>query len=291
MSQSAALDRTPAPDADFARLPADFVAPPEPSDYRRAALDLIEGLQRWELWRALAWQDIRQRYRRSTLGPFWITLSMGVMIGTLGVLYAALFHIPIQDYLPFLSLGLLIWNLVSQIVNDGCICFNAAEPLIKQIRMPISTHVYRTLSRNVMIFAHNIVIYVVVAVIFRVWPGAAGLLVIPAFGLLLLNSIWVILLLGLLCARFRDVGLLVGSLLQVVFFVSPILWRPETLGNRIAFAKFNPVYHYIELIRGPLLGQVPEPLSWMVAIVTLIVGSIGTFFFFARFRRRLAFWL
>ncbi|HWK43559.1 MAG TPA: ABC transporter permease [Stellaceae bacterium] len=296
MSQPAAyppasLGQTEAAGFDIAKLPADFVPPPIPSETRLAADDLIGGLKRWELWRVLAWQDIRQRYRRSMLGPLWITLSMGVMIGAMGPLYSALFHVPLADYLPYLSLGLLIWGLVSTLVTDGCICLTSAEALIKQVRVPLSIHVFRTLTRNIMIFGHNIVVYIVVALIFRIWPGATGLLVIPGFILLALNATWIMLLLGMLCARFRDIGMLIGSLLQVVFFLSPIFWRPEALGNRVILAEINPVFHFMQLIRSPLLGQAPSTSNWLVAIGLLIVGWGFTFAFFARFRRRLAYWL
>jgi len=285
------LSQTEPARSDITRLPADFTPPPIPSETRLALDDLIVGLQRWELWRVLAWQDIRQRYRRSLLGPLWITLSMGVLIGAMGPLYSALFHMPIADYLPYLSLGLLIWGLVSTLVTEGCVCLTSAEALIKQVRVPLSIHVFRTLARNIMIFGHNIIVYVVVALIFRIWPGATGLLVIPGFILLLLNATWIMLLLGMLCARFRDIGMLISSLLQVVFFLSPIFWRPENLGNRIILAEINPVFHFMQLIRSPLLGEFPATSSWLVAIGMLIVGWGLTFVFFARFRRRLAYWL
>lgn len=125
------------------------------SDSSLALADLTEGLARWRLWGLLAWQDIKQRYRRSSLGPFWLTISMGVMIGTLGVLYGKLFKMAIQEYLPFLCLGLLTWTFISTSILEGCTVFIASESVIKQIKLPLSSHVYRLVWRNLIILGHN----------------------------------------------------------------------------------------------------------------------------------------
>ena len=137
----------------------------------RARADLGDGLRRWELWGTLGWHDIRQRYRRSTLGPFWLTISMGVMVGTLGFVYAELFGHTLADYLPHLALGLIAWSFISTPILDGCNIFIGSEGVIRQLRAPLSVHVFRLLWRNLIILAHNMVIYVVLLVVFRIWPG------------------------------------------------------------------------------------------------------------------------
>lgn len=255
-----------------------------------AAKDLVEGLRRWRLWGLMGWQDIRQRYRRSVLGPFWLTLSMGVLVGSLGLLYGALFKQAIDDYLPFLALGFLAWSLIAGTVNEGCTAFTDSEPLIKQMRLPFSTHVYRVAWRNLIIFAHNFVVYLVVAILFGIWPGAAALLLLPGLALVTLNAVWVGLLFGMICARFRDVPQIVTSLMQVAFFLTPIIWKPEMLGRRIGFAEANPFYHFVELIRAPLLGEAPGLLSWSIALGLTAAGWTLTWFFFRRFRARIPYW-
>ena len=256
-----------------------------------ALRDITDGLLHWRLWGLMGWQDIKQRYRRSMLGPFWLTLSMGILVGTLGVLYGVLFGVAIDDYLPFLTLGFLAWGLISGIITDGCTAFIDSEHFIKQIKLPFSTFVYRVLWRNLIIFAHNFVIYLVVALVFAIWPGAAGLLLLSGLVLIAANAIWAGLLLGMVCARFRDVPQIVTSLLQVAFFLTPIIWMPQLLGNRIAFVHVNHFYHFVELIRGPLLGQVPAPLTWAVVLGVTAGGWLMTFLVFRRFRDRIPYWL
>ena len=257
-----------------------------------ALRDLADGLAQWELWSTLGYQDIRQRYRRSTLGPFWLTISMAVMVGALGFLYSNLFKTQVDTYLPYLCLGVLFWNFISQMVTDGCIGLTTYENLIKQIRLPVSIHIFRIIWRNIIILAHNFVVYIAVALIFSVWPGWVGLLVIPGLVIVTLNGVWLALLLGMLTARFRDVGQLVMSFLQVVFFISPVMWRAETLPeDKQAFASLNPVSHLLAVTRDPLLGIDPSWVNWSVAIGITVVGWIVTFMFLARFRNRVAYWL
>ncbi len=256
-----------------------------------AVADLVAGLEHWRLWGLLGWQDIRQRYRRSVLGPFWLTLSMGVLVGTLGFLYGALFKIEVADYLPFLALGFLAWGLISGIITDGCSAFIGCEHFIKQIKLPFSTFVYRVLWRNLIILAHNFAVYVVVAITFGIWAGWAGLLLIPGLALIVATAVWVGLLFGMVCARFRDVPQIVTSLLRVAFFLTPIIWKPEMLGRRTGFVDANPFYHFIELVRAPLLGQVPGALTWAVALGVTVGGWLVTFLFFRRFRNRIPYWV
>lgn len=266
-------------------------APARRSPTARAWADWREGLARWELWGRIGWHDIRLRYRGSLIGPLWLSLSLAVTVTALGALYGSLFRLGAQEFVPYLCLGLLGWNLLSSLLNDGSQVFVAAAPVIKQIRLPYSTHVLRLVWRIVLVFAHNIVVYLGVMVIFKLWPGWAGLLVLPGLALVLFNGLWAVLLLGMVCARFRDVPPIVGSVLQLAFFASPILWHPDLLGGRAFWLYFNPFYALLELIRAPLLGEVPPTFSWVWGLGLAAVGGTVSFAAFARFRARLAYWV
>ena len=186
-------------------------AAPAPSQAWRALFDLVQGARAHHLWYLLGWRDIRQRYRRSLLGPLWLTLSMGALVGALGFLYGMLLGVETAAYMPFLALGFIVWALISGVITDGCQVFINAESIIKQVGLPLSVHVYRLLWRNLLILFHNALVFVVVAAVFGVWPGWAGLLALPGLVLLCLNGLWVALLLGIVSARFRDVPPIVGA--------------------------------------------------------------------------------
>ena len=261
------------------------------SEAARAWEDLRGGALRWRLWSQLGWHDIRKRYRRSVLGPFWLTLSMAVMVGSLGLIYGTLFRLDLEGYLPFLAVGLATWTFVSSFLNEGCISFIELEPLIKNVRIPMSLHILRALWRNLIIYGHNIVIFAVIAPVFGIWPGAAGLLAVAGLALLLVNAGWIMLLLGMICTRFRDVPPIIGSVVQLLFFVTPVMWKPELLGDRRYLMVLNPFYHLLEVIRAPLLGQVPGWESWAAGLLFAAAGWAFTFACFARFRKRIAYWL
>ena len=239
----------------------------------------------------LGWQDIRRRYRRSMLGPFWLTISMGVLVGALGTLYGTLLKVEIADYVPFLALGFIVWTLISGLVNDGCTAFISAESIIKQTNLPLSVHVYRMVWRNFLIFCHNVAIFVVVAVLFAIWPGWTGLLALPGLVLLCLNGIWVGLLLGIISARFRDVPPIVASVVRILFFVTPIIWMPELMPGRAFVLDFNPFFHFVELVRTPLLGQLPGLVSWLAVSGITLGGWLVAFALLRRYRWRIAYWV
>ena len=253
--------------------------------------DLFAAFRQWPLWTMLGWNDIRLKYRRSTIGPFWITLSMAMFILILGIVYSRIFHIAVTDYLPFLTVGYVTWGFVSQTTTDSCGAFLEGERIIKQIRLPYAVYVLRVVYRNFIIFLHNVVVFVPVAIIFSVNPGFHGLMAIPGLVLLYLNLCWVALCLSILNSRFRDLQSIVGTFVQVMLFVTPIMWPLRTLGDATYLAEINPLYHLIDIVRAPLLGQSPETSSWLVAIALMFPGSAVSMWLLHRASRRLVFWI
>lgn len=265
--------------------------PAAPSRIEAALLDLFKGARSFHLWGLLGWQDVRRRYRRSLIGPFWLTISMGVLVAVLSTLYGTLLKVEIADYAPFLALGFIIWTLISGFINEGCTAFTDAGSIIKQVDLPLSIHVYRVAWRDLIIFFHNAAIFVVVAIIFSIWPGWVGLLAVPGLALLCLNGVWVGLLFGLVSARFRDVPPIMDSIVRIAFFVTPIIWMPELLPDRVMLLDFNPFYHYVELVRAPLLGRAPQLDSWFAVLGMTLGGWLVTLVMFRNYRQRLAYWV
>jgi|SRR5687768_5027346 ABC-type polysaccharide/polyol phosphate export permease len=259
--------------------------------FHRAIEDIAEGIARWRLWGLMGWQDIRLRYRRSMLGPFWLTISMGIMVAALGFLYGSLFKVPLDSYLPFLTLGFLVWGLISGLITEGCTALSGSEGMIKEVRLPYSLYVFRAIWRNVITFGHNIVVFLVVAVIFGIKPSLATMLVIPALALLVINAVSVGLLVSIVCARFRDVPQIITSLLQVMFFVTPIIWQPELLKDRHFLVDSNPFYHFVEIIRAPMLGQSVPSESWLYVSVVTVLGWLLALVFLGRYRRFIPYWV
>jgi lipopolysaccharide transport system permease protein len=282
------LDQTQAPVVPSPLYVCDAAQP-----RRRAAAieDLATGLSRWRLPAALARLDIRNRYRGSVLGPFWLTLSTAVMVGGLGLLYSSLFKLPLADYLPFLAVSLIVWNMIAQIVADACISLTSAEGIIRQLALPYSVHITRCVMRNALIAAHSLPLILVVFLACGVLPGPEALLVLPGLVLVAVNAFAVALFLGMLCARFRDIAPIVASAMQLAFFLSPVLWKPELLGERQVWLPLNPFYVVMETVRGPLVEGGAPAVVWLSAVLYTALACAVAFAFFVRFRGRIAFWV
>jgi homopolymeric O-antigen transport system permease protein len=257
-----------------------------------AATDLRDGLRQSWLWMALAHQDMRLRYRGSVLGPFWQTVTTIVMIGAMGLIYARLFHTNLKNYLPMLTVGLILWQFISGMITEGCGAFYSVQGIIQQVRLPFSLHVYRLVYRNILVLAHNFVIVPIVLLLYPPpieWPRLV--LLIPGMALILINGVSLSFLLGMISARFRDVPPIVLNIVQVVFFVTPIFWSADALGSFRWWAEINPIFAAIDVIRAPLLGQTTAPHSWQILAVVTILFAVVSFAFFSRFRSRIAFWV
>lgn len=258
-----------------------------------ALADIVAASKRFSLLRILGSQDIRQRYRRSALGPFWLTISMGIMIGTIGVVFGQIFNSSLREFLPFLSIGIILWGFFSSVVNEGCTGFIAAEGIIKQLSLPLFIHILRMIWRNVLILGHNILIFPLVLLVVGKPLHLVALLSIPGFLLTLINLTWVALLLATICTRYRDFSQIIASMLQVIFYLTPIMWMPSLLppGRKFYFLDLNPVFHLLEVIRAPLLGYWPTAADWLTSIILAVIGWSITLVLYSRYKRRIAYWL
>jgi len=261
------------------------------SDIKAMFKDLYDGFMMYHLWGRLGWKDILTRYQRSLLGPLWLTISMGILIGALGFLYASLFKMDLSTYLPFLTVGFIIWQLISGIILDGCNAFLSAEGIIKQVKLPLSLHIYRLLWKNILTLGHNSVVIVVVIIIFDVNFDLQTLFLMLGILILILNGVWCALLLGLLCARYRDLNPTINSLIQLSFFVTPIIWDPSLLPDRQFVLFYNPFYHFVESIRAPILGSQVQMETWLVLTGITIIGWSTVILAAAKMKNKLVYWL
>lgn len=241
----------------------------------------------------LGWQDVRQSYRRSAIGPFWITGGMAVQIGAMGLVFAVIFKTPMQEYLPFLATSIILWGYLSGVINDGCLSFITAEAIIKQLRLPMFVHIIRTVWKQATTLAHNLVILPFVFLV--VWHGVnwAALLFIPGLILVTINLTWMSFLLAMLSARFRDIPQVVTSVMTILYFVSPVMWQPSLIpaGAAHLLLGLNPMYHLLQIVRLPLLGQLPTLENWALCFVLAVVGWAGVYLAMRKFKTQIAYWV
>lgn len=257
-----------------------------------AGIDILAGLLAFDIWGRLGWRETKRRYRRTVLGPVWATVSVALVVLTLGLLWSNLWGRDPKVYLPYLTSGMLCWTLISSICTDGAYSYFVNEKLIKQLRISYTLIACAQVWRNVIVFLHNLIIYLGVCVYAGVPVTWATLMVVPGFLLLCLNGAWIAVVLGTVCARYRDLLQFVTSMLQILVFLTPIFWSPDQLSGRaVLLAEYNPLYHLIAVVRDPMLGRSPEPVHWIAVIVITLAGWALTLRLMSKVRHRIVYWL
>jgi ABC-type polysaccharide/polyol phosphate export permease len=255
--------------------------------------NFIQAAKAYSLIHILGWQDVATRYRRSRIGVFWLTINTAVMIAVLATVFGVVFKQPIQEFLPYLSVSLILWGFISTSINEGCTSFISADGIILQVKMPLYIHVARVLWRNILIFAHNLIILPIVFILMAKSITWSSIFSLAAFFLIILNLAWFNIVLAIICSRFRDMTQVIQSLMQVSFYLTPIFWSSKLLSGKTGelILKLNPFYHLIEIFRAPLLGEEINLFSWLYCLCLLVFGFFISTYFFGKYAKRIAYWL
>lgn len=277
--------------SEIAEISAHSAAGNSSSLYRSLSQEILGAVTAYRLWLYLAWSDIRQRYRGSVLGPFWITLSTAIFVSALSVINAELFKAPQDTYIPLLSSGFVIWYFISGTLSESTSGLVASKGLISQISLPFYVHLLRVVVRNLLIFSHNMVVVIFVLFWFKINPFPQILWLIPGMILVLLILLSGGMILAMIGARYRDIQQVVASLLQVLFFISPITWEAKHITKSAWVLYCNPIYYIIDAMRAPLLGlrsdQRTLPILCLICVLTCSVAT----WLFNRKRDRIPYWV
>ena len=254
--------------------------------------DIVESLENWRFWVFLGWNDIAKQYRRSFVGPLWIVFNSAFFIVAFGLIGAQLFKLPIAEYLPYFCAGHIFFGFISALINEGCMTYIQADAFLKQMPYPKLTFVFRLVWRNVIMLTHNLAVLVGVLL----WSGTLlhvqWATFIAAVLLTLICACAVVAVLGALAARFRDIPMVVASVMQISFFVTPVMWRPDQLTERSRILVYlNPLAAFLEILRAPLLGTAAESHAWTHAVIATVLALAFFGVLYLRARRRIIYWL
>ena len=256
-----------------------------------ASRDVAASALLYRIWGMLGWIDILQRYRRSLIGPFWLTLSMSLMVLGMALVYGTLLKRNMDEFVPFLAAGFLSWMLISSTLSDGTTAFIQSEALVKRGGLPLAVFIFRVVWRNIIVFLHNALLVVLVTLIF----GKARFLDLPllavASALVVINLTWILLIIAPLCTRFRDLPPIVSTVLQLLFFVTPVLFPARAIDDIKWVHQFNPFSYFVDIMRAPLIGDGLPPGTALALVATACVGWVLALVFFARVRNRIALWI
>jgi lipopolysaccharide transport system permease protein len=253
--------------------------------------ELKAGFTSREQWAYMAVQDIRLRYRRSMIGPWWVTISTGVMVMMLGFLWSHIFGTDLENYLPFFAVGFVLWGWMSGQLLDAAGGFFQFSGMIRQVKLPFPIYTLRLNVRQCIVLLHNSIIIALVILFIGKGFSLVSLMAIPNLILIQLNLTLLSIVVTIFCTRYQDMTQVVNVGTQIVFFFTPILWQVETLKNRTYLAEMNPVYHWIEMVRAPLLGHLPTISDYLWSFASLVILSILASYYLGRYRSRIAYWI
>ncbi|MFI4983679.1 MAG: ABC transporter permease [Rickettsiales bacterium] len=262
-------------------------------DITVANRDILESFKYWRIFYLMGSGDIRKRYARSKLGQVWLSLSLAINISLIGLVWSYLFKNPIQEYMPYFTVSMIFWTYISTCVMEGANLYITCTQYLKELIIPKTSYINSLIVRNMIIFSHNLVVLVLVFLIFQVKPPVAGIF-LSLLGLLL-STIFVIgvaQVLAIICLRYRDFPNIILSMMQLAFYLTPVLWRIEALPERVrGYMLLNPFVVFLTICRDPLLDKAVPTIYWFAALVYIVISLGVGWLFFSRFRKRITYWL
>ncbi|MGY3605917.1 MULTISPECIES: ABC transporter permease [unclassified Bradyrhizobium] len=267
------------------------ISPSPGGPFSVAFSDVADAVRLASVWLHAGWIDIVWRFRRTRIGPFWHTFSLAFFVLVMGLLWSTILKQDPYHYFRYVTAGMIVWGLIASFVTEGTGILVSGQATALSMRFPYIAFAFAHVWRSLLLFAHQFVFYVVVMVGTLTSPGWVGLLAIPAMVLVIANGIWISLLLGIACLRWRDLIPATASAMQIAMFATPVFWPRDMLGPQFGLAAdLNPLFHLVQILREPLLGAAPSAVSWTWCIITLIVGTLSTLWVYGKQRHRLPYW-
>lgn len=258
-------------------------------DFFKRELNVLFG--GWHTWVLLALQDVKSRYRRSVIGPFWITLTSIFYVIGLGLVYSRLFHLDLKEYLPYLSVGIITWTFIITLVTEGANSIINAGHIIKQVNLPLTTHVLRIVFRNFIIFLHSYIILIPLLMWYGYLSTAGFLYSLIGVAVVMYALTPMAMVLSVLCARYRDVVPMVASIMQLLFFITPVMWHPNQIADLSLIIKYNIFNYLIDVVRSPmLLGIFPAESVAVVLLVGTALWGVALTALYSN-RKTIPYWL
>lgn len=257
-----------------------------------AIKDIIEGFGYWRVWMHLGMNDIRMRYKRSIIGQNWQTLSTAVFLVAILLIYSHLLKVDVSTFGVHLVCSYSCWLLISSMINESCNTFIGSEGRMRNYNFPLTVGVYQMIARDTVVFLHSLVLVIPTFLLLGHPFSWSIVLIVPVVLVYALNGVWIGIVLGVLCARFRDVPQAVGSAVQILFILTPVMYPIESVGGaQQTFVNANPFTQFLLLGRNVLMGKaVPEHSIIVVACVTIVGLALGVVVL-ALTRRKIIYWL
>ncbi|MDA3876784.1 MAG: ABC transporter permease [Halothiobacillus sp.] len=262
-----------------------------PTSWLATRRDIFQALKNLPAALFLSWSDTKARYKRSMLGPFWLTLGTAIGVGGLGFVWSTLFKVDKAVFIPLLTVGLILWGFIAGIITESSQVFVQNAQLIRNVQLPMFFHPLKLMLRQLINLAHNAIVIVIVFLIYPPEWHASAWLALPGFLLTVLSLSWMSLFIGMFAARYRDAETAITNFMPLLFFMSPVLFKAEQLGVGSWVIWLNPFSYFITAVRDPLLGHPSPWFVWPVLLGMTVIGWLVTLWLFHTRRTRIPYWI
>lgn len=274
-----------------AQLPLHEDAVTRASPARVAVRDWVRAFHLWRLWTALGAEDLSDRYRRTFFGVTWVVTSFAAFVFVKVLVFGQMSPASFGEFAMFVTVGFGLWSYISLMVLDCCSAYVTSHNWLMGTSIPYPVFFLQAIYRNWLVFALTLLVMFGVLiwkqthwtpVMFAAIPGLLSYMIAP---------MWFAAIMAPLCLRYRDVYHFMQTVMRLLFFITPILWMPGTTAGLAKLAKYNPVTHFIEIVRMPLVYNTVPWDSWAVVIVVNVLGLAIGAYMYASTRNKVAFWL
>jgi ABC-2 type transport system permease protein/lipopolysaccharide transport system permease protein len=262
-----------------------------PVQLRSALFDIGEGVRAWRTWTYLAMQTIKSQYRRTVLGPWWLTLQTSAYVVGLGLIFSRILHTGLKSFLPYVAIGFIGFTLILGLIRAASTTFTGAAAAIQSARQPLTTFVFRDMTVQLVQLSHNLVIYLVFLAMGVVPVTPKSLIALPVLALIMINGCLFALWLGPTVARFRDVDPFVAAVMQMLVFFTPVFYRPSDLGGQRGLIRWNPLTYILDSFRDPLINAPLHLRTYVIFGAIMLFNLVFGLLVFSRSRSRIAYWI
>ena len=239
-----------------------------------------------------SYYEIRKKYKRSLLGPFWITLSLLFFIVILSFVVGIFLGSGSKSNLAYISVGIVAWHYISVSINESTTLFIESESLMKQINLPLYVYFLKIVFKNTIIFFHNALLIPFLFLYLKISVNITSLFSFVGLLLIAVNLLWICAVASIISVRFRDFPPIIGSLLQAFFYLTPIMWTFTQLDKiKSILVQVNPFYHMIEVVRAPLIDGIFPFLSAAILVILALFGNIFAYFIVNKYKFKIIYWL
>jgi ABC-type polysaccharide/polyol phosphate export permease len=261
--------------------------------WRSSIVDIRAAVVDARLWLGLGWSDIKRQYRRSFLGPVWLTASVAIFVIAFSVIGANVFNSNVADYVPYLAIGHVLFTFISSTLNESCQAYVQSEHMLRQVPMSKLIPPLRCFYKNVLVFMHNMLVPLAALLIFGAQPSLAWLSLIPVMLLIAVFVFMAGLFLAIANLRYRDTAMIVVNGLMILFFITPVFWPESQLSGRAELiVSLNPVAAMLRAVRMPILeGRMADDMTYVMILASVALATILALLSFVYARKRVVYWL